>query len=257
MFKNFKALFRINYIRNHYLRFGLSGIVFYIKKLFSKSDSQIIFKHKEYLCPIYLRNNTSDLQAFYQVLYNLEYAIHLDFEPKVIIDLGANCGMASIYFANKFPQAKIIAVEPETENYLMLKKNAQKYEQIITYKKGIWNKTCNLIIQDNGLGFWGFSESEATEQSSNTVSAITLSQIIKDNDLDQIDILKVDIEGAEVELFSKNADEWLAKVRVIIIELHDWLRPGCAKSFFKAISKYDYTYSHKGENEVIYLHQPS
>lgn len=253
MFNLIKSLLRLNYIRNHYLRFRFSGLIFYIKTLFSKSNFQITFKYKDYKYPIYLRNKTSDIQVFYQVLFNLEYAIQLDFDPKVIVDLGANCGLASIYFANKYPHSKIIAVEPETENYVMLKKNTEKYEQIITYNKGIWNKTCNLIIQDNGNGCWGFSVIESSEQSSNTVSAITLSQIINENHLESIDILKVDIEGAEVELFSTCFEDWLDKVRVIIIELHDRLRPGCAKTFFQAISRYNYTYSHKGENVVIYL----
>mgnify|MGYP000361339186 CR=1 FL=1 len=54
------------------------------------------------------------------------------------------------------------------------------------------------------------------------------------------DLLKIDIEGAEKELFSENTDYWLGKVNMIIIELHDWMRKDCSKNFYSAIKKYKY-----------------
>ena len=71
--------------------------------------------------------------------------------------------------------------------------------------------------------------------------------------LEQIDLLKLDIETAERELFSKNYQAWLPKTKAIVIELHDWITPGCSKPFFKAINEcFDtYSYSSRGENTII------
>jgi hypothetical protein len=69
--------------------------------------------------------------------------------------------------------------------------------------------------------------------------------------LETIDILKIDIEGAEKELFTYNYENWLQKVRCIVIELHDLYRPGCATAFFKAISSREFSIFCKGEDIVI------
>ena len=67
----------------------------------------------------------------------------------------------------------------------------------------------------------------------------------------KLDILKIDIEGAEHELFKNNYDTWLPNTRCLIIELHDRMRNRSSQNFFKAISKYDFSYSHQGENLVF------
>jgi len=59
--------------------------------------------------------------------------------------------------------------------------------------------------------------------------------------LEEIDLLKIDIEGAEKELFSTNYESWLPKTKVLYIELHDRYRKGTATSFFKAICQYDFS----------------
>jgi hypothetical protein len=71
--------------------------------------------------------------------------------------------------------------------------------------------------------------------------------------LKTIDVLKIDIETSEKTVFLNNYEEWLPKVRLIIIELHDWLEPGCSTIFFEAINKMFGNYSTlvKGENTII------
>ena len=67
----------------------------------------------------------------------------------------------------------------------------------------------------------------------------------------KIDILKLDIEGSEKELFETNFEDWLPKTKILIIELHDAMKTGCSKSVFNAISKYDFSFSIKGENIIF------
>ncbi|NSW45960.1 MAG: FkbM family methyltransferase [Bacteroidales bacterium] len=248
-----KQLLRINYIRNHFLRFGWNGLIFYVKQLFISRKKEIKFKHKEYKYPLYLRAESSDIQTFYQVLFNQEYNIKLEFKPNVIIDLGANIGLSSVFFANKFPESKIIALEPEKNNYDMLLKNTKNYQNIVIYHNAIWHKHADLSIKDNNLGEWGYSVMESTHENQDNVKTLTMIDLINIHQITQIDILKIDIEGSEIELFQSNFEQWLPITKVIIIELHDWLRKGCSKQFFSTLVNYDFVLSHKGENIICYL----
>jgi len=76
---------------------------------------------------------------------------------------------------------------------------------------------------------------------------------MKQFNVDHIDILKIDIESSEKELFEENFEKWLPKVKVVIIELHDRMKEGCTRSFFKAMVNYKFTMTHKGENIVCEL----
>jgi hypothetical protein len=69
--------------------------------------------------------------------------------------------------------------------------------------------------------------------------------------VNHIDILKLDIEGAEFELFNTGAEAWLDAVGQIVIELHDWIRPGCSKSFYSAIGSRPFLQQINGENTFV------
>ena len=101
-------------------------------------------------------------------------------------------------------------------------------------------KNTFLKIVDDGTGEWGFRTEEVKSSKGATLKAITVDEILKQSACDRIGILKIDIEGAEKELFSKNYS-WLDKVDVLIIELHDRLKKGCSKSFYSAINKKDWS----------------
>ena len=128
-------LFRLNHLRNHYIRFGWKGIVLYLSIIFAGRAKQIILKHKEFRYPIRLRTKSSDINTFYQVIFNLDYDIPVSQEPNVILDLGANIGLASVYFLNKYPQSAVIAVEPEESNFNMLQLNLNGYSKFFAYQK--------------------------------------------------------------------------------------------------------------------------
>jgi hypothetical protein len=111
----------------------------------------------------------------------------------------------------------------------------------------------NLIDPD--FGNWGFQVQKNTIKdvdkmdTCHTVDGITLLEIIKNFDLKNIDILKIDIEGAEKEVFS-DTSQWIEKVNSIIIELHEWIKPGCNRSFYSGSKGFEYEWK-QGEN--VYL----
>jgi len=202
--------------------------------------------------PVCVRMDTTDRYAFQQIFNYHEYQFTgLSFTPRFIIDGGANAGYASVWFANVYPEAKIIAIEPEKSNYEVLKYNTASYQQVDTIHSGLWNKNTYLNTRDVGLGKWGTMVEETDEPNATSLKAITVQSIFEQSGFDEIDILKLDIEGAEREVFSSGYENWLSKVKMIIIELHDNMKRGCSNSFFTAVSKYDFAFTIKGENIIL------
>lgn len=239
-------------IVTHYRELGYQGALLLFKRYIKKYKYFSILLPK-YKYPISLRNNTSDVTVFYQVFLAKSYQLNYKDDPKIIIDCGANIGLSVAFFKNRFPNAKVIAIEPEFSNFEMLKINTKSYDDVFCVNSGIWNKSTNLIIKDNDFGNWGFMVEEVDYENENTVSAISMDEIISKFEIEQIDILKIDIEGSEKELFEKSFENWLKITKVLIIELHDGLRDGASKAFFKAISEYEFSMVRKNENLIFYF----
>lgn len=202
--------------------------------------------------PIRLRPRTSDVITFDQIFAVREYDVDLPFSPKTIIDAGANVGYAAIFFAQEYPGATIISIEPEPTNFELLQENTQSYDNIIALQNALHNVSGEkVVVQDEGYGKWGYITKRmegSTENQTNTVQTIAIHDIMTQYDFDTLDIVKIDIEGFEKELFEKNTELWLPQTRCLIIELHDRMKDGCAQSVFRAISQYDFTFFHKREN---------
>ena len=236
----------------HYRALGYQGTLLLFKRYIKryKYFSILLPKYKH---PIFLRNNTTDITVFYQMFLAKSYHLNYNVDPKIIVDCGANIGLSVAYFKNRFPNSKVIAIEPEFSNFEMLKINTKSYDEVFCINSGIWNKSTNLIIKNSDYGNWGFMVEEVDYKNEYTVEAISINEIISQFEIEQIDILKIDIEGSEKELFEKNFENWLKLTKVLIIELHDGLREGASKSFFKAISEYEFTMARKDENLIFYF----
>ncbi len=200
--------------------------------------------------PFSVRNNPYDYATFEEVLLREDYDLDLDFTPKTIIDAGANIGLTSIYLATKYPTANIISIEPENENFQILVQNAAKYENIIPVKAGVWNKKTFLAIKDNGGGNNAFTVEEVSEESESTIQALSIVDVMQQNGWQQIDLLKMDIEGSEKIIFESDIESWLPFTRKLVIELHDRMLPGCSAAFFSALDKYRFSSVEKGENII-------
>lgn len=236
----------------YYRKFGWQGIRI-LRLLNNKGASLLEIKMKNFLFPVFLRQHTSDIIAFEHIFTESQYKIHFNFNPKYIFDLGANIGLASVYFKNRFPDATIFAVEPDVSNFEMLLKNTKLYNNIQCLKYAIWYKHATLELFDPGEGHWSFVTKENDSVAQNTVEAKTIDLLMAELNVPHIDILKIDIEGAEKYIFEDGFDKWLPKVRCIIIELHDRNIEGCSKAFFKALSGYDFKLRLRHENLICDL----
>jgi len=240
----------INLINRLIRLFGLKHGILLFFKLKLKNTDRIQLPGIAH--PFTLRKGTSDIPTFKQVYIEQEYNINFIQNPKVIIDAGANIGLFSILIKNKFPEAKLICIEPDKENFETLIRNLSPYKDVHFENFGLWNKPTMLKVYDKyNMGKWAMVVEETTTEGN--VAAISINELLAKYQLDRIDILKVDIETSEKIVFSDNYEQWLPKTKMILIELHDWMEAECAQPFFNAIHKTfkKYTYLIKGENTII------
>ena len=202
---------------------------------------------------VFSRGIYSDMEMFQQIFLFKDYNIDLDFTPRVIVDLGANVGYASLFFANKFPSAKIIAVEPDEDNLKMAEKNLSPYQNITLKHGAIWHQPGLISLHDEGHGEAAYVVKE--EPGEKPVRAYTIRGLMDEHQLTGIDLLKIDIEGTEKEIFSMGYDQWLPNTRVVIVETHDRYKKGTSRAIFSAINQYDFDLEVSGENLVFYNRQ--
>lgn len=207
--------------------------------------------NKHLLKPFCLRKNPFDYATFEEVILNEAYNIPLSFTPKYIIDGGGNIGLTACYFASKYKDAVIVSVEPDKENFKILQTNCNQYANIKMLPNGIWQKNCNLIIENSNVGNNAFTVTETNENTNGSLEAVTIKRIMELYNMPQIDLLKLDIEGSEKEVFEEGYEYWLPKTKVLMIELHDKMKKGCSKAVFNAVNKYDFSFDIKGENIVL------
>jgi FkbM family methyltransferase len=231
-------------LRKYINKFGWLGVKLYLyKKIRFPRRVEICLPHLKDV--IILRPDTSDINVFEQIFIDEEYLCPTDTEPDFIVDAGANIGLASIYYAIAYPKAKIIAIEPETSNFELLKENVKKYPNVICEKAGLWDKNTYLMISNPEKQKHAFTVEESG--TSQGLKAVTIDELMEQHHMPYIDILKMDIEGAEKEVFS-NHPGWISKTGMIVIELHDKEKVGCNRAFYTATDPYFKNEFRKGEN---------
>jgi len=238
---------------------------------------QIELTHQTRSVPFAYREGTSDEPLFQQIFIEEEYSLkRLRVNPEIdalleqksaqglrplILDLGGNIGAAAVYFSLIYPNSRVVAVEPDPDNFEVLSRNTQGLD-CVAVAGAVASEKGFVKVCDPGLGPWGMrTEFDARGR----IEAFTVPELLHRYGGEQFFpfIVKIDIEGAEAELFSKNID-WIDAIPVMIIELHDWLLPGACSSrnFLKAIAGLDRDFVYIGENVFsirtpIANHEPS
>ncbi|MBQ6975152.1 MAG: FkbM family methyltransferase [Selenomonadaceae bacterium] len=195
--------------------------------------------------PFSYRGETSDEVVGNEILEEGKYVLPIeDFQPKVIIDCGSNIGYSTLYFANTYPDAQIYAIEPEKINFKFLRYNTIFYDNIQLINSAVWGKETSVRLEETELGERGYMTDETSDDDPNGIKTTTLGNLIYDNGINEIDLLKIDVVGAEKEIFgAEGVDDWLSKVKVLSLVIHDELKSGASFEVFKAISKYKWNFS--------------
>ena len=201
---------------------------------------------------VVLRGATSDIHCFDKIWLHEEYRSEYPVRPRVIVDGGANVGLATLYFAARYPEARIVAVEPAADNFQILQRNCGTLPNVTVIQAALWPVERNLTLSNPSCEPWAFFVEE-NNSGGPTVPTVTIPQLLRIMEADRIDLLKLDIEGAERELFSTGSDLWLDRVRHIAIELHDRFKPGCARAFYGSLNGRPFSQEVSGENIFIDL----
>jgi FkbM family methyltransferase len=213
-------------IRVYWQTLGLRGILATLANLVFAYPEYMVITAKGVKHPLSVRLGTSDVEVYRDTFLEQEYYYPTPFSPRRIVDVGANCGMTSVFYTNRYPDATVVAVEPEPSNYEALVRNTRAYPNIVPIQAALWSTDGQVEVFPpwpywKRWGKWGFRV-----RNGNGSRALTLPTLMREFGMESVDILKIDVEGAEREIFS-NCD-WMEKVKLLAIELHDRETPGCS-----------------------------
>jgi FkbM family methyltransferase len=190
----------------------------------------------------------ADIERYYRGLLQ-------DERTPLIIDCGANIGLSAKYFSQVYPEAKIVAVEPDEGNVTQMRKHCDP-ERVTIRQAAVASTEMKGKIVDPGLGNSGYRVAEDQGGNLQMLSVRTILEEAKQTGVAPF-IIKIDIEGAESELFSRNV-EWINEFPLLIIELHDWLLPGqgTSQNFLREISQLDRDFVFSSENVFSISNDP-
>jgi FkbM family methyltransferase len=180
-----------------------------------------------------LRLSSSDFEVFNQIVLQEELKLVIRLSQQLknenlrIVDCGANIGLSSLTLKKNFPSSKIICIEPEPGNFLQLCKNIESNSltDITPLQMGVWHKKTTLVpdLDFRDRSNWSFALKETEDLSSNGIQVDSLLNVVDGIGWTYIDVLKIDIEGSEFEVF-RNLKTWkplLDTVKVLSIEVHE------------------------------------
>jgi FkbM family methyltransferase len=200
---------------------------------------------------IWLRAHTSDVEVFCQIFAHRELDFYSNRDARYIIDAGANIGLTSVLLANKCPQAKIDALEVDNANIAMLRRNTAPYPNVSVVPLGLWSHACWIKILNPEASSWAFTVGEAEASDPAAIQATGVSDLLAQRAMSHVDLVKIDIEGGEVNVLGHRAHSWITKVDVLAVELHDRFRPGCSDALDQAIGVRPFKRLLSGEYHVI------
>lgn len=226
-------------IRHYHRLFGRRGLYYTMLARLRRGKALVPVRAPGVRRPIWIRMGSSDVRGLEGVFHRKQYRLHFNREPEVILDAGANIGLSAIYFTLRYPRARVIAVEPEAVNFELLAKNCSPYPNIVPVHAALWHTNEPLDFAPHSGDFGSSRVGDLHEGGAVWVDGRTIDRIMADQGVDRIDVLKVDIEGAEQEVFA-DPSRWIDRIGAIIIEIHDFIRPGCDAVFERATRHYHY-----------------
>jgi FkbM family methyltransferase len=172
-----------------------------------------------------IRAGTSDIDVFRQIFVEREYLFLDDLrDVGSIVDCGANIGCSSAWFLSRHPSARIVAIEPDADNFRQLCENLQPYGDRATLVEGaVWSERTGLVVVRGAFGDgrqWATQVRPCRAGESCDLVAFDMRSLFALLGDEAIDLLKVDIEGSELQVFKDPGADWMSRVRNAAIEIH-------------------------------------
>jgi FkbM family methyltransferase len=174
--------------------------------------------------------NGSDESVLSEVFLEEEYRVSHTNAVRVIVDLGGNVGFSAVYFAMRFPQAQIFTLEPDPAAFRSLLKNTEPFPSIRPFPLAAAAENGTLTLYSSTSSTMSSSMYRRSQHvESHRVEAITLDEFLSREGIDAVDILKIDIEGAEFDVL--RSTRCLDRVRFVIGEVHEDLMSASWEDF--------------------------
>jgi FkbM family methyltransferase len=224
--KEMRTCFRLGSRWSDRLALMMAGLEFHLSSLFGLPPEMVPTRYRIRLSSgireIGLRRRSGDFFIFHEIFtcrcYNLPERV-VPASPAVIVDLGANIGLATLFLADRFRGATHVCVEPNPGNLALLRTNVSFLGDRVTIVEGAASARPGEARFFDSAWSWG-GHLVADGPSSRSVRCVTVDEVMAAYRLEAIDVLKVDIEGAEREIFSPGP-AWLPKAGFVMIELHN------------------------------------
>jgi FkbM family methyltransferase len=223
---------------------GLRTSIRLIRSLPPKSSGQekpqeelLSFRATNLQHTFFVRRGTSDvIETFYSIVRQA-YGKYLPSQPpEFILDAGANIGTTSAWFLSKFPDARVVAVEPEPSNFALLQRNCAPFENRVSLvQAALWPTPASFALRRET----DHNAVQVTESQNGECPGVTVPMLMQRFGLPRLDLFKCDIEGAEEKLFSTDSDEWLRRTRFIVVETHG---RDCLDAVMDATSRHGFIY---------------
>jgi FkbM family methyltransferase len=146
-------------------------------------------------------------------------------------------GLSTLFFTGQFPDAMVYALEPDIDNYNLLLKNSAEdiaRGRVVPLHAAIYNEDVDLYLERSE---YAYNSSVSEEKGrGECVQGISIKTLLDKFKIARVDLLKIDIEGAEEKLFAGNYN-WLSRVDTIIIEVHS---ANAKKAFLKAVASFGF-----------------
>jgi FkbM family methyltransferase len=167
-------------------------------------------------------------------------------QTPVIIDAGANIGLAAVWYSKLYPEAIIISIEPDPANFEILGANTAALPNVRGHYAAVGARPGFVEVSREAGSSWA---STTTRSEAGSVQIVTINDLVKSIPGGAALIAKIDIEGFEDDLFSENLS-WLDDVCAVIVEPHDWLQPTktTSRSLQRAFGERSFGLFLRGEN---------
>jgi FkbM family methyltransferase len=219
-------------------------------KLWKSQRGELVeFPVSDSICPA-LRAKTRDIDIFDQLFLLRDCDVKLQVEPCFIVDAGAHIGCSALFFASSFPRANIVAIEADPANYQLLLRNTRGHQRIRPIHAAVWHRPESVVIANEQDDPWAFQIKSADGQSTG-IQGVTVSAILSESRFEKIDLLKLDVEGAEREIFDARDLDWMNRTDAIMIELHDRFRPGCEAAFLDAARRFGFEITQRTLHNIV------
>jgi FkbM family methyltransferase len=179
---------------------------------------------------IFYRSGSADPFVLYQVLLRsgkkAEYYVPPGLRPKIILDIGSNIGASIIYFHRQFPDANIFGFEPHPDTFRVLQKNVAHLRGVTVFNYGLGATYQRIAVRADKVNFGAFNTRGSFRDRGHPVAPVEcevrrLNDVLREIGVAQVDLIKIDCEGAEADVFSTLPDEILNHCQWIVGEFHD------------------------------------